>query len=152
MQVVFEDVDIDYIRRLSVIDPGETEHHVGESVGYYCCECEQADETLHQIWHEEDCSHAGEHGRSHYDDLEPDVDAGGTPEFSEEHPITVIEAGESDVPAGIHVGMVVGFRCQCGNADEDVFEIVHDSRCPLADCGDPVGGQLEPGVAADGAR
>jgi len=152
MRVVFEEIDPDGIRRMSVADPGEADRAVGECAGYYCTKCEQADETLHQIWHDNNCSHAGEHGRAHYDELEPDVPRRPTPEFDPAHPISVIEAGESDVPAGIHVGMVVGFRCECGNADEDVFEIVHDERCPLADCADPVGGQLESEIATDGGR
>lgn len=143
MRVAFEPLDGTDIRRMVVVEPRETDHIPGETAGYWCPECHQADETLDQIWHEEYCHHAGEHGRAHYDDLEPDVDAGPTPEFDRAHPITVIIAAETE-GAGAHNGEVIAFRCECGNADEDVFEIVHDERCDLADCNNPVGGQLSP--------
>lgn len=121
------------VSRLVVIDPETSSRHEGEMVAYRCDLCGAADETLRQIWHEDDCDLVGEHGREFYDDLVPDVpDQGPTPEFDPEHPITVIQAGESAQDCGIHNYDVLGFECACGNADEDVFEIVHDDKCGLA--------------------
>lgn len=131
------------IVRLVVVDPGESEHHVGEVVGYRCPECNQADESLQQIWHQEDCSYAGQHGRAHYDDLHPDIDK-PAPELEGEHRITMVRAAGTDSPdveggqivasQGVHNGEVLKFLCdECQNGDEDVFEIVHDEACELSD-------------------
>lgn len=133
MRVVREDLENTQIQRLVVTDPRSSDHHLGECVGYLCPECHQADETLDQIWHRESCSLAGEHGRAHYDELEPDVPGRPTPEFDEEHEIIIIEAAETEGRGGLCEGEVLAFLCECGNADEDAFEIVHDERCELSD-------------------
>lgn len=135
MKVVREGLEGTRIRRLVVVNAGETNHHVGEIVGYWCPECYQADETLDQIYHDEDCSFAGQHGRTHYDELEPDVPGRHIPELSPDHPITLVKAGETDNSAGVHNGEVLAFQCQCGNLDEDVFEVIHDEECGLSRCG-----------------
>lgn len=134
MRVVREPLEGTQIERLKVTDPSSSSHHVGEVAGYLCPECMQADETLEQIWHDEDCSLCGEHGREHYDDLEPDIDGleGRAPEFDDAHPITVVEAGETEGRGGLCEGEVLAFVCRCGNADEDLFELVHDEACDLA--------------------
>jgi hypothetical protein len=133
MKVTREDLDGTEIQRLVVTDSQRSDHHVGEVVGYLCPECMQADETLDQIWHQEDCSLAGEHGRSHYDELEPDVPGRPVPEFDPAHPITIAEFAETEGRGGLHEGEVLAFTCEgCGNSDEDVFEIIHDEVCELA--------------------
>jgi len=121
------------ILRLAVTDPEQSDVHAGESVGYLCPHCRQCDETRHQIWHRRSCPYAGEHGRQHYDDLEPEVPGRPTPELDPEHEIELVIAGESRPAIGVHNGEVVAFRCRCGNLDEDLFEVVHDVRCELAD-------------------
>jgi hypothetical protein len=131
MKVTREDLDGTQVQRLVVTDPISSDRHRGECVGYLCPECRQADETLEQIWHEEDCSLAGEHGRRFYDALEPDP-ATGSPEFDPDNEFYVIESGETEGRGGLCEGEVLGFVCTCGNADEDLFEIVHDESCPLA--------------------
>lgn len=133
MKVALRSLDGTDIRRLEVIDPETSNTHVGESVGYLCPHCGQADETRHQIWHDSDCRYAGEHGRSHYDDIVPDVPGRPTPELDPDHEIEMVAAGESHQDIGIHNGEVLGFRCRCGNLDEDLFEVVHDSRCELSE-------------------
>jgi len=133
MMVTREELDGTRIQRLVVTDPKNPDRHVGQVVGYLCPECLQADETLDQIWHQEDCPLAGEHGRSHYDELEPDVAGRPVPELDAAHPITVVEFGETEGRGGLHEGEVLAFHCDdCGNADEDLFEIVHDELCDLA--------------------
>lgn len=152
MKVVREDLEGTIVQRLVVTDPEGLDHHVGECLGYLCGECQQADETLQQIWHEPDCQLAGRHGRQHYSELVPDVPGRPTPEFDPAHPITVLRAGETDDPQGIHNGEVIAFVCECGNADEDLFEIVHDEACPLAGgCGLSAREELDV-AAADGGR
>jgi len=126
--VELEDVPVEKM----VVDECE-DHHAGEVIGYRCQHCGCSDETLGQIWHEGDCPLIGEHGRQHYDDLDRDVEAGPTPEFDPENPIWVVRAAEADVQDGVYKDDVVAFRCQCGNADEDLLEIVHDESCALAD-------------------
>ena len=132
MKVVREDLEGTQVQRLTVIDPGQTNYHVGECVGYRCRECHQCDETLGQIWHAESCRLAGEHGRQHYDDLVPDVPGRPTPELDPSHPITVVKAGETDHANELHNGTVLAFLCSCGNLDEDLFEVIHDETCGLA--------------------
>jgi len=133
VKVIRERLDGIQIQRLIVIDPEGSNHFRGECVGYLCPECMQADETLEQIWHDEDCSLAGKHGRAHYDDLEPDVPGRPVPEFDPAHPITVVKFGKTEGRGGLHDGEVLGFYCNgCGNADETMFEIVHDEVCDLA--------------------
>ncbi|WP_459191803.1 hypothetical protein [Halosimplex sp. J119] len=133
MKVTREDLDGTQVQRLVVTDPRKSNHHVGEVAGYICPECLQADETLSQIYHNEDCSLAGEHGRDHYDELVPDIPGRPTPEFDESHPITVVECADTEGRGGLHEGEVLAFQCECGNLDEDLFEVVHDERCELSD-------------------
>lgn len=136
MKVIREELDGTQIQRLVVTDPGQTDYHERQVVGYLCPECEQADETLEQIWHDENCSLVGEHGRDHYDELEPDNDIRPIPELQPDHPVTIVEYGETegrpDGEMGFHEGEVVAFVCECGASDEDLFEIVHDECCELA--------------------
>lgn len=132
MKVVRIDLEGTQIQRLEVTDAGSTDRNVGEVAGYYCPECRQADETLEQIWHDEECSLAGEHGREYYDDLEPDVPGRFAPELDPEHPVTVVRSAETDDSNGVHNGEPLAFRCRCGNLDEDLFEVVHDEDCALA--------------------
>jgi len=125
MRVQLEPVEGTQIQRLTVVDSGSADVHVGEVVGYRCPECDQADESLRQIWHEAECSLAGKHGRAHYDELEPTLDAEETtPELRPEHEITIVKYND---------GWVIGFKCDsCHNADETLGEIVHDEVCGLA--------------------
>lgn len=132
MNVTAEPIDGTYIRRLVLTETDQEGHHPGECVGYLCDECLQADETLQQIWHDADCSHAGEHGRQHYDEMPSGTATGPTPELDPAHPLTIITAAETEGYGGLHEGEVLAFRCECGNADEDAFEIVHDEACELA--------------------
>ena len=132
MKVVREDLEDTQVQRLTVVDPGKTGSHIGELVGYLCPECLQVDETLTQIWHDDSCSLAGEHGRQHYDSLEPDVDGRPTPELQDDHPVTVVKYAETEGRGGLCQDEVVAFICNCGNADEDLFELVHDEGCDLA--------------------
>lgn len=134
MKVSLEQVSDTDIYRLEVTHPQASNTHIGESVGYLCPHCQQCDETRHQIWHDEDCRYAGDHGRSHYDDLEPTTPTDHpTPELNPEHEINIVYTSASHQDIGIHNDQVIAFRCHCGNLDEDIFEIVHDSRCELAD-------------------
>lgn len=132
MKVVREDLEGTKIQRLVVVEPGNSGHHKGQCVGYLCPRCMQADETLEQIYHEEECDLAGEHGRAHYDELEPDIEGRTVPELDPEHPITIVRYGETEGNGGLCDGQVLSFQCTCGNLDEDLFEIVHDEACPLA--------------------
>ena len=124
------------IEQLRVVDPNGSDYHEGQAVGYRCQECQQADETLDQLWHADDCPLAGEHGRSHYDELEPTTVEGHSPELSPDHEIVMVRSAETDNSVGVSRGDVILFICaECGNADEDLFEIVHDEACSLAECG-----------------
>lgn len=131
MKVVREDLDGTQVQRLVVTESHPPDYHAGEVVGYFCSECRQTDETRDQIWHDEDCSLAGEHGRQQYDGLEPAPDD-GSPEFDPNNEFIVIESAETEGRGGLCEGEVLGFVCTCGNADEDLFEIIHDEACPLA--------------------
>ena len=111
----------------------------GETVGYRCTECEQADETLKQIGHLEDCS-VGEA----YDPPANDDER----EFDPENLIDMVVA---DACEGVHRGDPLIFRCrECGNGDETVSEIEHDTSCVLnrIDENLPQAGR----VRADGGR
>lgn len=133
MKVVRQNLEGTQVQRLIVTAPDKYGHHVGECIGYLCPECFQADETLSHIWHQEDCSLAGQHGRDVYDDLEPVVPGRPTREFEPENKIAVVTYAETEGRGGLHKGEVIGFECEhCGNFDEDLFEIVHDEACPLA--------------------
>lgn len=133
MRVNLKPLEGTQIDRMVVVEPQSADVHDGEVVGYMCSECWQADETRQQIWHDEDCSLCGVHGREFYDEIEPDNDIRPTPEFNPEHKLTVIKAAESSGRDRPCENEVVAFRCSCGNADEDLFEIVHDEACALAD-------------------
>lgn len=55
-----------------------------------------------------------------------------TAELLPEHPILKLTATQTIPQAGIYNGEVIAYRCiECGAADEDVFEIVHDGDCTL---------------------
>jgi hypothetical protein len=131
MKVRREDLDSTQIQRLVVTESHPPDYYAGEVVGYLCSECRQTDETREQIWHAEDCSLAGEHGRQHYDAIEPAPDD-SSPELRPDTEFIVIESGEMEGRGGLCEGEVLGFVCTCGNADEDLFEIVHDEACELA--------------------
>ena len=148
MRVVREDLEGTQVQRLVVTDPASTSHHVGEVIGYYCPECRQADETLKQIWHEDECSLAGQHGRDYYDDLTPDVPGRPTPELDPANPITVVSYDQTEGRGGLREGEVIAFVCECGNADEDLFEIVHDEACPLAGRHHPTRGHETGAIAS----
>jgi len=131
MKVVRREMESTAISKLIVVESRE-HHPEGEVVGYICDHCRQANETLHQIWHREDCPLAGQHGRSHYEDLSPSVPGRPVPEFNPDIPITVIKMAETEGRGRLHKGEVVSFLCECGSLDEDLFEVVHDEDCPLA--------------------
>lgn len=123
----------DHIEQLRVVEAEHSDYHEGQAVGYRCQLCQQADETLDQLYHEADCQLAGEHGRSHYDTLDPTADEGPFPELSPNHEFVMVRSAETDNSVGVSRGNVVLFICdECGNADEDLFEIVHDEQCSLA--------------------
>jgi len=140
MRVRVSALDAVEIAQLEVVESEGAAVHQGAQVGFICLECQQCDETLDQIWHDQSCRYAGEHGRSHYADLEPVVEAESpTPEFDDSHEITVVTSASTDDPHGIHNGEVLAFRCGCGNLDEHLFEVVHDERCHLAGRHDAAG-------------
>jgi len=45
----------------------------------------------------------------------------------------MIVADKTDHDDDVRKNEVVAFRCRCSNADDDLFDIVHDEGCPLAD-------------------
>lgn len=133
MKVKREPLDGTSVQRLVVIESVHSDHHPGECIGYLCGECMAADETLRQLYHEGDCSLAGQHGRKLHPDHKPILSDRRTPELDSRHPINVIVMGETEGRGGLHEGEVLGFECgMCGNADENCFEIVHDETCDLA--------------------
>jgi len=122
----------DHIEQLRVVDDAGTHYHEGQAVGYRCQLCQQADETLDQLWHEDDCPLAGEHGRSHYDKLEPTVEE-PNPELDPDNKFIMVRCADTHTSTGVSRGDALLFICQeCGNADEDIFEIIHDEACSLA--------------------
>uniref|UniRef100_UPI00143D8322 hypothetical protein n=1 Tax=Halorussus halobius TaxID=1710537 RepID=UPI00143D8322 len=137
MKVVREDLHGTQVQRLVASESHPPDYVEGEVVGYYCAECRQTDETRDQIWHEKTCSLAGQHGREHYDGLQPAPDD-PAPELDPDTEFIVIESAETEGRGGLCEGEVLGFVCTCGNADEDLFEIVHDEACPLAGVHDRV--------------
>jgi hypothetical protein len=61
-------------------------------------------------------------------------------ELLPDHPIVALKATTTDRTMGIHNGEVMAYRCiECGAADEDVFELVHDEDCKLAGASEPHG-------------
>lgn len=56
-----------------------------------------------------------------------------TAELLPDHPIAKLVATTTNTEWGIHNGEVVAYRCvECGVADEDVRELVHERGCTLA--------------------
>lgn len=126
------DVAIDALRAQESCD--EAGIHAGELVGFHCQHCDAVDETLQQIIHEEGCPLFGEHGRALYgDDLPQGRGQLEFPELEPDTEFTVYYSGWSGEDGNAKAGHIVAFRCDvCGNADEDLFEIVHDENCELA--------------------
>jgi len=136
LRVAFEEPDAIPVERMVVASADAEGIHPGQVVSYRCQECAQADEDRSEIVHQEDCPLAGEHGRSHYDDITPTVSEGRSPELSPDHEIVMVRSAETDTSVGVSRGDVILFICaECGNADEDLFEIVHDETCSLASHG-----------------
>lgn len=55
-----------------------------------------------------------------------------TAELLLEHPILELNSSETNKRLGVVKGEVLGYRCiECGVADEDVFEMVHENGCTL---------------------
>jgi DNA-directed RNA polymerase subunit RPC12/RpoP len=107
----------------------------GEVLGYRCVECAAADETRMQVLHEDDCPHDGEHGERVYGTAElPDHPLDDrSVELLPQHPIAMVMAADYNAQEGVGENVPVAYRCEeCGNADESVFEIVHDETCSLA--------------------
>lgn len=100
----------------------------GEVLGYRCRECGQGDETLGQIIHDDGCP------LEDYSDYDvPDGWGDSSIVLRPEHGVDMIRANSTDNSVDVRNNEVMLFRCrECGNADEDVFEIVHDERCSLA--------------------
>jgi len=133
MKVARETLCGSAIEQLRVVDAPHSDHYAGETVGYRCSECGQADESRDQIWHDDDCELAGDHGRSHYDDMKPVVDD-ETPEFDPDHTLFMVRSAETDSSEGVQRGNPLMWVCgECYNGDETAPEIVHDSACPLAE-------------------
>jgi hypothetical protein len=131
MKVRFTELPELPVEKMEVVECDD--HLAGECVGYRCQECGEADETLSQVYHDPDCSLAGQHGRRHYDDLKAARDDEPTAELDPENPLWLVKSAETDPADGVHNGEIVAVKCECGNMDDDLFEIVHDSRCALAD-------------------
>lgn len=114
-------------------DRRDVEIVTGDTLGYWCSECKNADETRSQIVHAEDCALAGRHGRSIYGaGLDP-IDGSLSGELLPETTFTLLEWGETDRALDIYSGAKIAFRCdECGNLDETLFEILHDEVCTLA--------------------
>jgi len=134
MKVKRRELEDSKIRRLEVVENPGPHHRVGETAAYWCPECKQGDETFDQIWHNKSCSLAGEHGRQSYEALNPDPPDAPVPEFRPDTNIAIVRPAETDPSVGLHNGEALLFMClECGNADEDLFELVHDIACPMAD-------------------
>jgi hypothetical protein len=131
MKVVCRPMESLDVAKLVVVD-ARPPHPEGEVVGYICECCDQCNETIHQIWHQEECPLAGRHGRTHYEDLSPTVPGTPTPELDPDIPITVVKMATNQGRRERTKGEVVSFLCRCGSLDEDLFEVVHDEDCPLA--------------------
>jgi len=122
------------IEMLQVVEAANSDHHPGETVGYRCASCGQADESREQIWHRENCTHAGDHGRQYYDD-KPHTDENHA-ELDPNVTLFMIRSAETNVHEGVERGSPVMWLCgSCFNGDETAGEIVHDENCPLAGCG-----------------
>lgn len=124
----------------------------GETVGYYCLECCQSDETREQIIHSTDCSAAGSHGREVYGTrLEDALDMTTGEELRPGTTFTVLRWSENRKPLGIYKDAAVAFRCDgCANLDETLFQIQHDQLCECASDGEKASSHKRERVAADG--
>lgn len=135
MKVGFVELPEVPVEKMEIVEAAD--HETGQCVGYRCQECGEADETLSQVYHKADCPLAGQHGRRFYDDSEADLasssDGRVAPELDAENPLWLVESAETDRSDDVYNGEIVGFRCACGNLDDDVFAIVHDEDCELAD-------------------
>jgi len=140
------------LQKLTVVDDRGTDHHVGEVFGYVCPHCMAVDESLSQVWHEDDCKLTGEHGRTHYNESEYKPQTGQTEhlELRDGYPLTLVEYATTEGRGGLCEGEVLGFRCDfCGNGDEDAFEIQHDGNCPLSAINRSAERALATGAAVD---
>ena len=55
------------------------------------------------------------------------------PELLPEHPVLELRAVATDNALGVMAGETLAYRCrECGAADEDCFEIIHEDDCRLA--------------------
>jgi hypothetical protein len=131
IRVGFEELDGIAIEKMVVVEADDYER--GQCVGYRCQYCYEADESLTQIFHDRDCPYAGEHGRTHYDTLNTEMDARPTPELQANNPVWLVVSDETDRADDVYNGEPVAFRCECGNLDDDLLETVHDDGCDLAD-------------------
>lgn len=132
MKVVAKELEDSPLDQLVVSDPGASDHVEGEALFFFCRECECLDETARQLYHAEDCSHAGEGGRQFYD-KDDYVDEGvPSPEFEADTSAYLIEYGATEGRGGLHDGEVLGFECVCGCADEMLGGVMHAEHCPLA--------------------
>jgi len=134
MKVGFTELPGPPVEKMEVIESGDFE--IGTCVGYRCQKCGEADETLAQLYHKADCPLAGMHGREFYGedaDLASSSDGRLSAELDPDNPLWLVVSGETDRADDVYNGEVVAIRCRCGAADDDVFSIVHGSRCPLAD-------------------
>lgn len=116
------------IAQLRVVEAPNSDHHCGETVGYRCGICGQADETKNQIYHTADCELAGKHGREHYDEPPQRDDH---PDCDPDHTLFMIRSADSE--GDVARGNPVMWLCEaCSNGDETAAEIIHDENCPLA--------------------
>jgi len=121
----------------------ERDIYAGDTLGYWCSLCQNADETRHQIVHAADCDLAGRHGRQVYGTNLAPISGRVTGELRGETTFSLLEWGVSAPEVGIVNNEVVAFRCdQCGNLDETLFEILHDEACAMA-TGDRVAGRCD---------
>jgi len=128
MKVAREPLGGSAIEQLRVVDAPHSDHYAGETVGYRCSECGQADESRDQIWHDDDCELAGDHGRSHYDEPPRRDDHPGC---DPEHVLYMVRSADSE--GDVARGNPVMWLCEaCSNGDETAAEIAHDENCPLA--------------------
>jgi hypothetical protein len=121
------------VRMIAMDNRHEIDIFEGDTLGYWCSECKNADESRSQIVHDKDCQLAGRHGRSIYGaGLDP-INGSVSGEFRPDTTFTLLEWGESDPTVGIYSGAKIAFRCdECSNLDETLFEILHDEVCSLA--------------------
>lgn len=134
MRVGFTELPGVAVEKMEIVEADD--HEVGQCVGYRCQECGEADESLSQVFHKDDCPLAGQHGREFYGDeaaLNSSSDGRRAPELDAENPLWLVTSAETDRGDDVYNGEVVGIRCECGNLDDDAFRIIHDEDCALAD-------------------